>query len=193
MQQLLEQIEAGVRLVEVHVHDQGVVAAPRVLDLADGVGELARARHAVPQPLGHADHRAPHALLVLDDQHRERAGRGPDAGCGGGARHGWLGGQLHHEARAAAVEVLDPHPPAHRFHDPEADREAQPRSVVAFRREEGLEHPIQDCRGNAGARILDRHHHVAPGALRGDGDAAGAPRDLDRLHGVDHRVEEHLL
>ncbi len=49
--QLLEQVEAGVLVIEVHVEQQGVEARARLLELPRRGREISYARYLVPQPL----------------------------------------------------------------------------------------------------------------------------------------------
>src|SRR5438132_697321 len=67
--QLLKQVEAAVRFVEVHVHDQRVVGRGRLGELPPRVVVPRHAGDLVAQPFREQHHAAPHALLVFDHEH----------------------------------------------------------------------------------------------------------------------------
>ena len=65
--------------------------------------------------------------------------------------------------------------------------------MLRLGREERLEHAVEDLGRHAGSRVVHRHQHVVIARPARDGYLTGAARALDRLPGVHHGVEHHLL
>ena len=161
--------------------------------MAQRVLEPRGARDPVAQSFGHQLHAAAHAPFVLDDEDRERPRRAAEPRplglrCGRGHR-----GQLDAQARATPLEVVHVQPPAHRFHDPEADREPQAGARLPLRGEERLEDPVQDLGRHSRPRVLERERDLIVDAACVYGELAGAAGLLDRLLRVDDGVEYDLL
>ena len=164
--QAIEQVEAGVRVVEVHVDQQGIERRLPQRELLQRFVVARRASHAVPQPLGHQHHPTAHAVLVFDHQDGQRASGRVEPSLSVFVGRAQAGGQLDRHAGAAALDVLDPHAAAHRFDQTVRDRQAEAGPLVALGREERIEHSIENVRRNAGAGIIDGEQDVVVGGPR---------------------------
>jgi hypothetical protein len=93
--------------------------------------------------------------------------------------------------RSAAI----PDPAAERVDDAVADRQPKSRALTdRLGREEGLKQLRLVLGRHAGAGVLDLEHHAIALVPRAQRDAPGLPpRHHDRLLGVDHEVQHHLL
>ena len=174
----------------------------------DGVEHAVLARQRAPGAFGVGDHGGAHAqllqeiaqhprdvLLVVDDQHvaptdplRRRRRRG-----GSGHRRPVVRGKVDDERRAEAGTAFGGQAPSVTLHDAVADREPEPRPLPnRLRREERLEDAGQGVGRDPGSGVRDGHSHPSLVGVEANGDTPlRAARE--RLLGIEHEVQEHLL
>ena len=103
--------------------------------------------------------------------------------------------QDHTEAAPPAGCALDLDPPTVVGDEAVADRQPQARPLAdRLGREERVEYPRQDLLRDAAAVVRQLQNHLVAPRPGLDLDPPGAPpRGLDRLHGVDQEIQDHLV